>query len=155
VNTALAEFFWAGFIATTLGAAAFWIVRAQGITRLSPTRHLGGFFFRDPYRPQTDAVGLVILYAAGTFFLPVLYGMVLEQVGWVTWQAGAALGLLIGVVLAALLPITARAVRAIRSGLMPEPGQFGLEWGWGTPLGIVLAHVVYGGVVMAVLTALT
>ncbi len=155
MNTALAGFLWAGFIATTLGTAAFWLVRAQGITRLSPTRHLGGFVFRDPYRPQTDALGIVMLYAAGTLLLPPLYEAILVQAGWASWRGGALLGLFVGIILAALLPITSRAVRAIRSGLMPEPGNLGLGWGWGTPLAIVLAHVVYGGVLLAVLTALT
>ena len=144
---------WAGFVATTLAAACFWVFRTFGWTQLSPSSQLGCLFFGNPRLPLTEVVGLLLLFVLGSTLVAWLYALLLRQTGGVSLGRGALLGLVHGGVAVASLPTLGTISACVRSGFLPPPGRFGLAWGRGTPAGVVVGHVVYGAAVGATLAA--
>jgi hypothetical protein len=144
---------WAGFVASVLAAAVFWLFRALDLTRFSPATQLGCLFFREPNVPLTETVGFLLFLALGVSLVPAAYAGVLGMVGGPGWGTGAVVGALHGAAVAGGLPLLQRASVCIREGRMPPPGRFGVQWGAATPLAVVAGHVAYGGVVGGVLGA--
>ena len=142
---------WSGFVATTVATAFFWAFRSLGWTRFSPTVQLGGIFFRDPDSPNTETLGFFLFFILGSTLVPVLYEIVMNAWAGPGWDTGAVVGLAHGTLAAAALPLLGTISASVRSGPLPHPGLFGLNWGRFTPAAVVLGHVVYGGIVGAVL----
>lgn len=142
---------WSGFVATMLQLAFFSIVRSLRLSLFSPTVQVGCIFLRHPRNPATDVLGYVVLVLLGSSVVPLAYGLALEALGAPSWRAGAVLGALHGLAAAAALPGLGMISACIRSGAFPPPGMLGIGWGRFTPLGLVLGHVLYGGVVGAIL----
>lgn len=144
---------WAGFIATTLSAAFFWVFRSLGWTEFSPARQLGCILFRDPRGPTPETIGFLLLLALGSTLLPAAYGALLARLGGPTWQGGAALGAVHGLLAAALLPTLGTISACVRHGFMRPPGRLGLAWGRVTPGAVIGGHALYGSIVGAILAA--
>ena len=144
---------WAGFVATTLAAAFFWLLRSLGWTRFSPSVQLGCLFFRDHRSPLTETVGFLLLLTLGSTLVPAIYSTLLAQLGGATAPRGFAVGFAHGLVAAALLAPVAAVSPCVRAGDFPAPGRFGLAWGRVTPGGLVLGHALYGAAVAAILEA--
>lgn len=144
---------WAGFVATTLSASLFWICRMLDLTTFSPTAQLGCLFFDDPRTPLSDSLGFVLLYLVGSLLLPRIYLEILPGFGKAGWETGALLGGVQGALMVAFLPLLGTISACVRRGKMPPPGRFGLEWGRATPLVILTGHVLYGGLLAALLRA--
>lgn len=147
------EIGWAGFVATTVAAAFFWLLRSMGWTRFSPSIQLGCLFFRDHRSPMTETVGFLLLLALGSTLVPALYALLLAQLGGSRVVLGLTLGIAHGLVAAALLAPVAAISPCVRAGTFPAPGRLGLEWGRITPAGVVLGHALYGAAVAAILEA--
>lgn len=144
---------WAGFVATMLQLAFFRIVYSFGLSRFSPTMQVGCIFSRNPYSPGTDTLGYLLLVVLGSTLVPALYALVLEAWSGPSWGTGLALGGVHGLLAAAALPGLGTISACIRAGAFPHPGVFGTDWGRFTPFGIVLGHLLYGGVTGAILAA--
>lgn len=144
---------WAGFVATTLAAACLRLFRSFGWTEFSPASQVGCFFFDNPRLPLAESLGLVLLFLVGTLVLAGTYAAVLDGMGGASLGSGALLGVLQGIVVVALLPSLGKVSACVRNGSIPAPGRLGLEWGRGTPAGIVLGHLVYGAALGTILAA--
>jgi hypothetical protein len=149
----LATLFWAGFVASVLSAAVFWIFRSFGLTRFSPGTHLGCLFLRDPNVPLTETVGFLLFLAMGVSLVPAVYAGAMSVLGGVGWESGALVGGIHGVATVGVLPLLQRVSPCIREGRLPPPGRFGLGWGRVTPVAVIVGHVAYGAVVGGVLGA--
>lgn len=99
---------------------------------------LAGAIFRRP-AGFGRLLGSLLHLAAGTFLFPTVYAIVFEIMARADVGLGAAMGLLHGVLAAALVPLawrwTADEGRA---------GVLGRRLGSLTPIGIVMTHVLYG-----------
>ena len=144
---------WAGLVATTLAAACLRVFRTFGLTEFSASSQLGCLFLGNPRLPLTESLGLVLLFVLGSTVVAWLYAAVLRQVGGVSLGGGALLGLVIGGISAASLPVLGTISACVRSGFLPPPGRFGLAWGRGTPAAVVVGHLVYGATLGATLAA--
>jgi hypothetical protein len=140
---------WAGFVAGVLAACAFWLFRSFGLTLFSPTTQLGCLFSSEPGLPVTETVGVLVYLALAATVVPAAYAGVMG--GRADWDAGVVLGAVHGAAAAALLPWWGRVSRCVRAGRLPPPGVLGTGWGPGTPVLLVAGHMVYGGVLGAVL----
>jgi hypothetical protein len=58
-----------------------------------------------------------------------------------------------GALVVGALPWVGKASACVRAGYLPKPGTLGLGWGPATPVGVVVGHAVYGGILGAVLGA--
>jgi hypothetical protein len=141
---------WSGFVATTLALAVFWVGRSFQWTSFSPTVQMGCIVLPDPRRPLTETIGFVIIYLIGSTLAPALLTALLGLWSGPAWIGGLLVGGVLGIAVAAALPIAGMISACIRLGYIQPPGKFGLEWGKPTPAIIILGHMVYGTVAAAI-----
>jgi hypothetical protein len=144
---------WSGFVASVVAAAFFWLLRSFGWSRFSPSIQLGCLFFRNPRSPMTETVGFLLFLLLGSSLIPAAYAYLMITADRASWPAGAGIGAVHGLVVAASLPLLGTVSACVRAGMEPPPGRFGMEWGWPTPLGVVTGHLVYGSIIGAVLAS--
>jgi hypothetical protein len=130
----------ATLIVTWLAALGYW----GGLTALRPGRLLGCLLLGSPAGWPAAVAGGVLHFLLGTVVFPAAYVAVFA---WVD-RADAGVGILAGLAHAflagAILPLLARRPRCSRSGA-GDPGFFGYRYGPATPIGLLAAHLVYGG----------
>jgi hypothetical protein len=149
----IAAVIWAGFVATILSAAFFWVARSYGATRFNAPVQLGCLVSADPGHPRTETIGFVLLLGLGSLPIALAYAALLGATGWSGVAGGAAIGLLHGAVALAALPLLGTISACAKRGEMEAPGPLGLEWGRFTPLVFLLGHALYGIVLALALGA--
>jgi hypothetical protein len=136
---------WGGLTATLvvtwLGALATW----NGLTGLRPGRLLGCLLLRDPAAWGTALLGGALHLLLGTVVFPAGYVALFEWLDRADAPLGLLLGAAHGVLAGAALPLLARRSRCARAGDAPDPGLFGHRLGAATPLGLLVVHLLYGG----------
>jgi hypothetical protein len=143
----LAAVVWAGFVATILSTAFFWVAHNYGATRFNLPAQLGCLVRTGPRDPRTETAGFAIVLLAGSLPVAYAYAALLDGVFRPGAGGGVLLGVLHGVLALAALPLLGTISACARKGEVEAPGPAGLGWGRLTPLVIVAGHVVYGGVV--------
>jgi hypothetical protein len=145
-----------GFVGTLVLTTGLRTANELGLTRIDLPFLLGTAFTRD--RARAKALGYLLHLAAGEGFALVYYAIfvALDTSGWLL---GALLGLLHGIVSATalvniLLPVVhprmGSALSAADSSPLLEPPGFLLRnYGRGTPIATLLAHIAYGAIVGA------
>jgi len=145
-----------GFVGTLLLTTGLRTANELGLTRIDLPFLLGTAFTRD--RTRAKALGYLLHLAAGEGFALVYYAIfvALDTNG---WPLGALLGLLHGIVSATalvnvLLPVVHPRMgssfsAADSSPLLEPPGFLLRNYGRGTPIATLLAHIAYGAIVGA------
>jgi hypothetical protein len=143
-----------GFVGTLVLTTALRAANELRLTRVDLPFLLGTVVTGD--RARAKALGYVLHVAAGEVFALVYYA-VLTAIDTTGWLIGALLGLLHGIVSATalvnvLLPVIhprmgSTLSAADSSPLLEPPGFLMLNYGRGTPIATVVAHVAYGGIV--------
>lgn len=141
---------WAGFVATTLATAFFWLGRSLGWTEFSPPVQIGCLVIPDPRRPVTETVGFILIFLFGSTVLPALFGVILAAWAGPAWIGGLILGGVWGLAVAAALPVYGTISACVKSGSIPIPGPFGIGWGKPTPGVVFAGHMIYGAIFAAV-----
>jgi hypothetical protein len=150
VNLNWADVFLWGFAATTFLTTALSASQSLGWTRMSITFMLGTMW--TPHRDRAKVIGFVIHFLNGWLFA-ILYAFFFEATREATWWWGGLIGLVHGlVVLLTLLPllpgIHPRMVSEFAgpdpTPMLEPPGFLALNYGIGTPLATLVAHVGYG-----------
>lgn len=143
-----------GFVGTVVLTTALRTASELGLTRMDLPFLLGTAFSAE--RTPAKALGYVLHFAAGQCFAFIYYGIFIA-IGHSGWALGALFGLLHGLfagtaLVNVLLPVihprmgTSESSAADRPLLEP-PGFMMLNYGPGTPLATLLAHVSYGAIV--------
>jgi hypothetical protein len=133
-------------VLTTLMAGS----QALGLTRMNIPYVLGTMVTTDRDRAKALGVGLHLING---WVFSLVYVFAFHMWGGPAWWKGAAIGLVQSVfVLAAALPVMpglhprmaseTRGPTVVR--LLEPPGFFGLNYGYRTPLSIVIAHLAFG-----------
>jgi hypothetical protein len=143
-----------GFVGTLILTTALRTANELGLTRVDLPFLLGTALSGD--RARAKALGYLLHLVAGEMFALIYYAIfsAIDSGGWVL---GASLGLLHGIVSAtALVNILLPAVHP-RMGstlsaanchpLLEPPGFLLRNYGRGTPIATLLAHVAYGAIV--------
>ena len=130
-----------------------------GWSRMDMPMMLGTMFVEDPDRARV--VGLLVHLMNGYGFA-LFYALGFDTVGSASWWMGALFGAFHGVaVLTIVMPmmpgmhprmISARSGTTLSQTLEP-PGLLGLNYGTRVPAVTLFAHIVYGGMLGAVLQA--
>lgn len=144
-----------GFVGTLLLTLAALAGRQLRLTRMDLPYMLGAMFSGD--RDRANVLGLAAHVVMGWMFA-LLYVAAFVSWGSAGWWRGAAIGLVHGVAVVAILmpalpglhPRMASDTRGpeVTAQLEP-PGFLGLNYGYRTPLVTVIVHVVYGAVLGA------
>jgi hypothetical protein len=133
-------------VLTTLMASS----QGLGLTRMNIPYLLGTMFTAD--RDRARPVG-VLLHVINGWLFSLVYVVAFHAWGGPTWWKGVAISLVhSGFVLAAGLPTLpglhprmaseTRGPTVVRQ--LEPPGFFGLNYGYRTPVSIVVAHVAFG-----------
>jgi hypothetical protein len=144
----------AGFVSIVLASAFFWTLRSLGVTRFSPSLQLAGIAFADPRHPGAETVGFATLLVLGAVALPPIYEAIFGISRGASWLTGLAAGVAHGALVATALPLLGMISAAVRAGVVPRPGPFGIHWGRATALVIIAGHAIYGAVLGAILANL-
>ena len=143
-----------GFVGTLVLTTALRTANELGLTRVDLPFLLGTAMTED--RARAKALGYLLHLGAGEAFALVYYAIFVatDTRG---WSVGALFGLLHGIVSAtALVNVLLPAVHprmgselsaADSSPLLEPPGFLMLNYGQGTPIATLLAHVAYGAIV--------
>jgi hypothetical protein len=148
-----------GLLATTALTAVMMAAQLAGLTRLDLPLVLGTLVTEDPDRARAAGFGIHLAIGQG-FALG--YAATFARLQLAAWWLGGLLGLLhVAVALLALLPLlpglhprmaSQRAGPASTAVLEP-PGLLALNYGFQTPAVAIVAHLVYGTVLGALLQA--
>ena len=143
-----------GFVGTLVLTTGLRTANELGLTRIDLPFLLGTAFTRD--RARAKALGYLLHLAAGETFA-LVYFAIFTAIDTSGWLLGALLGLLHGMVSATalvnvLLPVVhprmGGALSAADSSPLLEPPGFLLRnYGRGTPIATLLAHLAYGAIV--------
>ena len=143
-----------GFAGTLVLTTALRAGNELGLTRMDLPFLLGTAFTTD--RTRAKALGYVLHFLAGIVFALIYYA-IFSAIDTSGWALGALLGLLHGIVSAtALVNILLPAVHprmgstlsaADSHPLLEPPGFLLRNYGRGTPIATLLAHVAYGAIV--------
>ena len=143
-----------GFVGTLVLTTGLRTANELGLTRVDLPFLLGTAVTRD--RARAKAVGYLLHLAAGEAFALIYYA-IFTAIGTSGWLLGALLGLLHGIVSATalvniLLPVVhprmgSELSAADSSPLLEPPGFLMLNYGRGTPIATLLAHIAYGAIV--------
>lgn len=141
--------FW-GLVATLLLTTLSSGSRGLGLTRMDVPFLLGTMFTGD--RDRAQVIGFVVHLVNGWIFA-IVYALLFDSLGVASWW----LGLIFGGVQAAFILTTFLALlpfihpRMVSDYVGPQParqieppGFLGLNFGYGTPLTVLTAHLIYG-----------
>lgn len=134
----------AGLVAAIVFSAFTAMARAIGMTTMSIEKTLGAMFGEGT---GAAAMGTVMHLVAGVVFA-LGYAIIFEIVGATNgWLLGGAIGLVHGLLVGALvMPMIGAVHPAIQAHKMTAPGFFAVNTGSMTPVGLVVAHIVFGTV---------
>ena len=139
-----------GFAATVVLTTMMSASQGLGLTRMNIPYLLGTMVTAD--RDRAKALGVVLHLVNGWIF-SIVYIFAFHAWGGPTWWKGAAIALVhSGFVLAAGMPtmpgIHPRMASETRGPtvvrVLEPPGFFGVNYGYRTPVSIVLAHLAFG-----------
>jgi hypothetical protein len=143
-----------GFIGTLVLTTALRAANEAGLTRVDLPFLLGTCLTVD--RARAKALGYLLHLGAGEVFA-LVYLAVFAAIGTSGWLLGALLGLLHGIVSATalvsvLLPVVhprmgSTLSAAASSPLLEPPGFLMRNYGHGTAIATVVAHIAYGALV--------
>jgi uncharacterized membrane protein YagU involved in acid resistance len=120
---------------------------------------VGGMLTRD--EPRARRIGLALhVVVMGTIVFGIAYALLFQALDSDSLLTGLVVGLvhglLVGVVGMPMMAAIHPRMRADAGGFTIEtPGVFGVRYGGGTPLGLIMGHAVYGIVTAIVYGAAT
>ena len=141
-----------GFVATVVLTTMLSASEGLGLSRMSIAHMLGTWF--TPNRDRAGGVGFAVHLVNGWVF-SLVYALIFESLGRATWWLGAGMGLVHGLALLAvlmpLLPGLHPRMASEHSGPEPTralepPGFLALNYGRGTPVVTLVAHIAYGAI---------
>jgi len=144
-----------GFVATVALTTVMAGSQGLGLTRMNLPYMLGAMF--TPSRDRARLIGFGVHLLDGWIF-SLGYVAVFQAWGRATWWAGAALGLLqalfVLTVIVGLMPGLHPRMASEHKGptvtrQLEPPGFLALNYGYQTPVSVVLAHLIYGAILGA------
>lgn len=144
-----------GFVATVVLTTLMAGSQGLGLTRISLPFMLGTMF--TPDRDRAKLIGFAVHFLNGWIFASV-YAAAFESWRRATWWLGAAIGLVhalfVLTVAMPALPVMHPRMASEQEGPAPTkqlepPGFLALNYGRRTPISVILAHLLYGGILGA------
>jgi hypothetical protein len=141
-----------GFAATLLLTTVLAVSKPVGLTRMDLPFILGTIFTSN--RSKAALYGYITHLILGWFFA-FIYAAAFKSAGYYTWWFGLIIGFVHGAfvlsagiqIIAAFHPRMAQPYQGpTPTRLLEPPGLFALNYGKGTPLMTMIAHLLYGAV---------
>ena len=147
-----------GFAATAALSGIMYGAQRLGYSRLSIPFLIGTLFTGE--RSSAQALG-VVFYLLGGWLFAFIYYFIFSAIGRTGWEIGLLIGAVHGAVLLVmflpLLPFVHPRMASEYEGpshgrRLQPPGFLGLNYGYRTPLTVIVAHALYGLILGARLT---
>jgi len=144
-----------GFVGTVVLTGLMSGSQALGLTRMSLPFMLGTM--ATPDRQRAKLIGFLVHLVNGWLFAA-LYAAAFQSWRRATWWLGAAIGLIHALFVLCvgmpLLPSLHPRMASEEQGPTPTrqlepPGFFALHYGRRTPFSVIVAHLIYGGILGA------
>jgi len=144
-----------GFASTVVLTSILSASQGMGITRMNLPYLLGTMF--TPNRDRAKLLGSVVHFANGWVF-SLIYVAVFHAWNHASWWLGALGGMVHAIfvltVLMAMLPALDTRMGSEQQGTgvvrqLEPPGFLALHYGVRTPVSVVLAHLIFGGILGA------
>ncbi|ALA59012.1 hypothetical protein [Nitrospira moscoviensis] len=141
-----------GLLATGLLTTLLRAGHALHLTRMDTTLLLGTMV--TPNRDHAKVIGFAIHFFNG-WWIALIYAAFFHGFGWTTWWLGALMGAAhTAFILVAVLPLLPGVHPRMASDctgpeptrLLEPPGFLALNYGYRTPLAVLIAHIAYGAV---------
>ncbi len=141
-----------GFVATLVLTTVMAGSQGLRLTRMNLPYMLGSIF--TPNRERAKLIGFAVHLVNGWIF-SLGYLVAFHSWGQATWWAGAAIGLVHAIFVltvgVSLLPSLHPRMASEEKGptvtrQLEPPGFLALNYGYQTPVSVVLAHVIYGAI---------
>jgi hypothetical protein len=144
-----------GFLATVVETTIASATQSLGLTRMNLPYLLGTMY--TPDRDRARLYGLLSHLAFGWLF-SLIYLFIFQSLGAAGWWRGAIIGMIHAVfILAAVMSILPGVHPRMASEqhgpeahrVLEPPGFMAMHYGIGTPLSVMLSHVVFGAILGA------
>ena len=141
-----------GFVGTAAMTILMAGTQGLGLSRMNLPFMLGTMF--TPDRDRAKLVGFAVHLLNG-WWLAIVYAAAFESWGRASWWLGAGIGLVhalfVLVAVMPLMPALHLRMASEQHGPTPTrqlepPGFLALHYGGRTPLSVILAHLIYGGI---------
>ena len=141
-----------GLISTLILTTVLSAAQGLGLTRMSLLFMLGTLFTSD--RDLAKLIGFAVHLVNG-WWIALVYVAVFQSLGVANWWIGAGMGLVhacfVLVTVLPLLPGLHPRMATEQRGPTPTrelepPGFLALHYGRGTPMAVVVSHIIYGAV---------
>ncbi len=148
----------AGFVGTVVMTMGMTMGRSMGMTKMDIALITGGMMTSDERKARK--MGMTIHFLVmGTVVFGLAYALLFQALDTASWTAGLVIGLIHGAVVGLMaMPVMGgihpRMQPAADGFQMDSPGVFGVNYGKGTPVGLLMGHALYGVVVALVYGAL-
>jgi len=134
----------AGFVATAAMTALMYLAPMMGMPKMDIATMLGSMFLTS--LGAAFWLGLMIHLMMGTLLFPVTYRLALQP----SAGSGTGRGIIFGLILWAaanlmVMPMMGAIHPMVKSGMMPAPGFLMLNLGLMAPVGSLIGHLLYGG----------
>ena len=136
----------AGFIATLAMTASMYMAPLMGLPKMDIATMLGTMFSSDPTIARIIGTAMHFMLGSVLFVVPYFY-LIEVKFRDLPWLGGALWGMLLWAVANMMVMPMMRFVHPmVRSGMMPAPGFLMLQLGILAPIGSLMGHLLYGGV---------
>jgi Na+(H+)/acetate symporter ActP len=144
-----------GFLANVVLMMAGSASQGLGLTRMNLAYMLGTIL--TPDRDRARFYGQMVHVGVGWAF-SLIYVIIFQSLGAASWWRGMIIGIFHGlfvlIVLMSLMPGLHPRMASEQHGpeahnMLEPPGFFGLNYGRGTPLAVLLSHAIFGAILGA------
>lgn len=148
----------AGFVGTVVMTMGMQMGKSMGMTEMDIALITGGMVTSDERKARR--IGMFIhLVMMGTVVFGIAYALLFQALDSASWTAGLGIGLahgaVVGIIAMPMMGGIHPRMRAAAEGFqMESPGPFGINYGKGTPMGLLMGHALYGVVLALVYDAL-
>ena len=148
----------AGFGGTVVMTAMMMMGKSMGMTTMDITLIAGGMVSGDERKARRAGM-LIHFIVMGTVVFGVAYALVFQALDSASWAVGLVLGLVhgavVGIVGMPMMGAVHPRMRPATAGFQLDlPGIMGINYGKGTPMGLVMGHAIYGLVAALIYSAL-
>ena len=138
------KLFLAGIVATAAMTALMYAAPLMGMPKMDIATMLGTMFVANP--GPAFWFGMMIHLMMGTVMFPAIYRFVLQPGSGSGTGRGVSFGLLLWAAANLIvMPMMGAIHPMVKSGRMPAPGFLMLNLGVMAPMGSLIGHLIYGG----------
>lgn len=148
----------AGFVGTVAMTVGMAMGKSMGMTTMDIALISGGMLSGDERKARRAGM-FIHLIVMGTLVFGSIYALLFQALDSASWVTGLIVGVVhgavVGIMAMPMMGVIHPRMQPVAGGFqLDPPGIMGVNYGRGTPLGLLMGHAVYGVVVALVYSGL-